>query len=270
MAQTGYLDEYIMAPSPLGTRPAATAVSPGTLFADSGTGVIYRSDGTIWETYTDPGGHTHTESSLSLADVTTDNVSLTRHGFAPKAPNDATRYLDGTGAYSTPPGTLSGSGTAGQVALWDAGSDLAGDSRFLYDSTNGTCSVTATGSHNAITGTTGTGLAVKGRATGAGGWGVYGWGGGAGASGVVGEVGDVTGIPLIGQAPTGQTADLLQLLVDVAVPFAVGASGNPRWASAPPSSATDTGVAGTLAWDSTHLYLCVATNTWIRVALATW
>jgi len=43
---------------------------------------------------TDP-GHKHTEGSLTLADVTTDNVSSTAHGFAPKSPADATQFLNG-------------------------------------------------------------------------------------------------------------------------------------------------------------------------------
>lgn len=50
-----------------------------------------------------------TDADLSTSDITTNNVSITKHGFAPKAPNDATKYLDGTGAYTTPSG--SGSGT---------------------------------------------------------------------------------------------------------------------------------------------------------------
>ncbi len=45
-----------------------------------------------------------TEAYLTLADNTTDDVSTTKHGFAPKAPNDATKYLDGTGVYSVPAG----------------------------------------------------------------------------------------------------------------------------------------------------------------------
>lgn len=45
-----------------------------------------------------------TESDLSLSNVTTADVSTARHGFAPKAPNDETKFLDGTGAYSVPPG----------------------------------------------------------------------------------------------------------------------------------------------------------------------
>jgi hypothetical protein len=56
-----------------------------------------------------------TEADLSLSDITTNNVSTTKHGLAPKAPNDATQYLDGTGAYSVPPG--SAAGTVTSVAL---------------------------------------------------------------------------------------------------------------------------------------------------------
>jgi len=37
-------------------------------------------------------------------DITTLNVSTSAHGLAPKLPNDATKYLDGTGAYSVPAG----------------------------------------------------------------------------------------------------------------------------------------------------------------------
>lgn len=45
------------------------------------------------------------ESDLTFTNITTNNVSTTKHGFAPILPNDATKYLDGTGAYTTPAGT---------------------------------------------------------------------------------------------------------------------------------------------------------------------
>lgn len=52
------------------------------------------------------------DSDLSTSDITTNNVSISKHGFAPKSPNDATQYLDGTGNYSVP----TGSGTTlGQI-----------------------------------------------------------------------------------------------------------------------------------------------------------
>jgi hypothetical protein len=37
-----------------------------------------------------------------------------------------------------------------------------------------------------------------------------------------------------------------------------------------PTSATDTGNTGDIAWDSDYIYICVAANTWKRVAIATW
>lgn len=49
-------------------------------------------------------GSSMAESLLTFTDITTNNVSITKHGFAPKAPNDATKYLDGTGSYSVPAG----------------------------------------------------------------------------------------------------------------------------------------------------------------------
>lgn len=37
-----------------------------------------------------------------------------------------------------------------------------------------------------------------------------------------------------------------------------------------PASATATGVAGTITWDANYIYVCTATNTWKRTAIATW
>lgn len=42
------------------------------------------------------------DADISFTDITTGNVSTATHGFAPKAPNDATKFLNGVGAYSTP------------------------------------------------------------------------------------------------------------------------------------------------------------------------
>lgn len=38
----------------------------------------------------------------------------------------------------------------------------------------------------------------------------------------------------------------------------------------PPASASDTGTAGQLAYDSSYIYVCIATDTWKRVAISTW
>lgn len=37
-----------------------------------------------------------------------------------------------------------------------------------------------------------------------------------------------------------------------------------------PATASDTGTTGMLAYDADFLYVCVATDTWKRVAIATW
>jgi hypothetical protein len=40
--------------------------------------------------------------------------------------------------------------------------------------------------------------------------------------------------------------------------------------SNPPASASATGTTGDIAWDSDYIYICVDTDTWKRVAIATW
>jgi len=37
-----------------------------------------------------------------------------------------------------------------------------------------------------------------------------------------------------------------------------------------PASASDTGTAGEICWDSSYIYVCTATDTWKRAALSTW
>lgn len=53
-----------------------------------------------------------TESNLTLGNVTTDNVTTARHGFVPILPNDATKFFDGTGNYTSP-----STGVGGVAAL---------------------------------------------------------------------------------------------------------------------------------------------------------
>tara|TARA_R110002110_G_scaffold244127_2_gene460577 strand:- start:55 stop:1350 length:1296 start_codon:yes stop_codon:yes gene_type:complete len=57
--------------------------------------------------------------------------------------------------------------------------------------------------------------------------------------------------------------------------FTSGGSGAaPSWknilTSAAPSSASDTGITGSIASDANYFYVCTATNTWKRVAIASW
>lgn len=37
-----------------------------------------------------------------------------------------------------------------------------------------------------------------------------------------------------------------------------------------PASAAAAGVKGQIAWDSSYIYVCVATDTWKRIGIATW
>lgn len=50
--------------------------------------------------------------------------------------------------------------------------------------------------------------------------------------------------------------------------FVVGA--DLRLTTRTPASATATGTTGTVCWDSSYIYVCTATDTWKRVAIATW
>ncbi len=90
-----------------------------TVLSDIGTNTHAQIDTHIAST-SNP--HTTSDANLSTSDITTNNVSITKHGFTPKAPNVATQYLDGTGAWSTPAGA---GGAVATDAIWDAKGDLA-------------------------------------------------------------------------------------------------------------------------------------------------
>jgi hypothetical protein len=63
---------------------------------------------------------------------------------------------------------------------------------------------------------------------------------------------------------------LLDLLNDGTSKFSVTFAGRIIAPSAPPANASAAGVAGSITWDSGFIYICTATNTWKRVAIATW
>lgn len=52
-----------------------------------------------------------TDATLPFSDITTNNVSITKHGFVPKAPNDVTQFLNGTGAWSVPTSSAASAGS---------------------------------------------------------------------------------------------------------------------------------------------------------------
>lgn len=72
----------------------------------------------------------------------------------------------------------------------------------------------------------------------------------------------------------GTGSDAVKLGVDgVTTPtksLDVGGDGIRIRTAKTPASASDTGNAGEIVWDSSYVYVCVAANTWKRSALATW
>jgi len=57
---------------------------------------------------------------------------------------------------------------------------------------------------------------------------------------------------------------------DLTVTGTLTANGSTILTTHTPSSSSDTGTTGQIAWDSSYIYICTATNTWKRVAIATW
>ncbi len=84
----------------LWTRLAGNTTATRKFLSQTGTGAA--SAAPIWNQVTD--------ADLSTSNITTNDVTIAKHGFAPILPNDATKYLDGTGAYTVPAGS-GGTGT---------------------------------------------------------------------------------------------------------------------------------------------------------------
>lgn len=66
--------------------------------------------------------------------------------------------------------------------------------------------------------------------------------------------------------------DILQIAQTgrASVPYDLAVAGKTIIATSTPASAGATGEAGQIAWDSSYIYICTATNTWKRVAISTW
>lgn len=80
-------------------------------------------------------------------------------------------------------------------------------------------------------------------------------------------------VPLTAKGKASTTKNLLEAqLSDDSVNFAVGKDPGTFTikAGTKPAAADSTGVAGTLIIAADGIFLCTATNTWVKVALATW
>ena len=61
-----------------------------------------------WGTTCGGSGTPATDATISISDVTTNNVSTTKHGWTPKLLNDSTKYLNSAGAWTVPPAGTGG------------------------------------------------------------------------------------------------------------------------------------------------------------------
>lgn len=133
------------------TGPASSTANAPVIF-NGVTGKIIK-EGTI------------AESGLSFADVTTGNVSSTKHGFAPKGDGTTTKYLNANGAYSTPSGggdvVGPASATDNAITRYDTGTGkLVQNSGVTIDDSNnlvvpGTITTGSSGTGQIDIGTTG-------------------------------------------------------------------------------------------------------------------
>lgn len=87
--------------------------------------------------------YTISDANLSITDITTNDVSITKHGFVPKAPNDTTKFLRGDGTWATAGGggltigtTSITSGTIGRVLFEGTGNVVQESGNFFWDNTN--------------------------------------------------------------------------------------------------------------------------------------
>jgi hypothetical protein len=119
-----------LGPDTHANRPAAGTPPVGSLYSCSTHSLVYRTDGSTWSTWATLGSTAVTDATITTTDVTTNNVSTSKHGWAPKADGNAAHYLDGTGAYSTPAGS-GGTVFDGKPFIWTPpGSANAKDDEF--------------------------------------------------------------------------------------------------------------------------------------------
>jgi hypothetical protein len=108
------------------------------------------------------------EADITLANNTTNNVSITKHGFCPIAPNSLTQFLRGDGGWGTPAGTgMSAPTGTGYVHITGGAEDAAAATGYLF--TGKQILTSASGTYTPTAGTTAILVEVQGGGGGGGG-----------------------------------------------------------------------------------------------------
>ncbi len=88
-------------------------------------------------------------------------------------------------------------------------------------------------------------------------------------SGTVTTVSVSTANGVSGIVATATSTPAITLTLGAITPTSVAAT-TTLLTSAAPATASSAGTAGTITWDATHVYVCIADSTWVRADLATW
>lgn len=80
-----------------------SALQVGDMYFNTGSKMLLVYDGAAWVDSHAPVPFTVYETDLDFSDITTADVSTTKHGLCPKAPNDTAKFLRGDGAFAALP-----------------------------------------------------------------------------------------------------------------------------------------------------------------------
>lgn len=134
------------------TLGAITPTSVNSVVLSGGSSPVLAVTGTSTIQGNNTGDQIISDATISITDITTNNVSTSKHGFTPKLPNDATKYLDGTGAYTVPSSassafsaiTSSTNTTAAMVVGTGASIAATGSGTIVATSTTGNAATVTT------------------------------------------------------------------------------------------------------------------------------